>query len=210
MEERPGSESRSDRVDVGDCGNGSDWEGELLWSHQDYDADTRQYLAKKALAFNLKIHYHNRHQLDSDIEEHYNATYHSTLQSLLSASDVVSISVPLNAQTTNLISTSEFAAMKDGSFFVNTARGPIVDEAALITALESGKITRAGLDVFVNEPNINEYFKKSDNVVLQPHMGGLTDVAFMKSERECFENIKALWKTGRPNAPVNDVSGKST
>ena len=100
--------------------------------------------------------------------------------------------------------------MKDGSFFVNTARGPIVDEAALITALESGKITRAGLDVFVNEPNINEYFKKSDNVVLQPHMGGLTDVAFMKSERECFENIKALWKTGRPNAPVNDVSGKST
>ncbi len=98
--------------------------------------------------------------------------------------------------------------MKDGAFFVNTARGAIVDETALIQALESGKVARAGLDVFVNEPGIKEYFKRSDKMVVQPHMGGLTDVAFMKSERECFENIKALWKTGRPNAPVNDVSGQ--
>ena len=168
-----------------------------------------QYIAKKAVAFNLEIHYHNRHRLPPDIEKQYNATYHSTLHSLLSASDVVSISVPLNPQTTNLISTSEFAAMKDGSFFVNTARGAIVDEPALIQALESGKVTRAGLDVMVNEPNIKEYLKRSDKVVLQPHTGGLTDVAFMKSERECFENIKALWKTGRPNAPVNDLSGRA-
>ena len=167
-----------------------------------------QYTAKKALAFNLKVHYHNRHQLPPDIEKQYNATYHSALHSLLSAADIVSISVPLNSQTTNLISAPEFSAMKDGTFFVNTARGAIVDETALIQALESGKVTRAGLDVMVNEPDINEYFKTSEKVVLQPHMGGLTDVAFMKSERECFENIKALWKTGRPNAPVNDVSGK--
>ena len=98
--------------------------------------------------------------------------------------------------------------MKDGAFFVNTARGAIVDEPALIEALESGKITRAGLDVMWNEPNVNEYLKKSDKVVLQPHIGGLTDVAFMKSERECFENIRSLFKTGRPNAPVNDIGGK--
>lgn len=168
-----------------------------------------QYIAKKALAFNLNIHYHNRHRLPPDTEKQYHATYHSTLHSLLSASDIVSISVPLNSQTTDLISAPEFTAMKEGSFFVNTARGAIVDEAALIQALESGKLIRAGLDVMVNEPNINDYFKKSDKVVLQPHMGGLTDVAFMKSERECFENIKALWKTGRPNAPVNNVGSRS-
>ena len=104
------------------------------------------------------------------------------------------------------MSHAQFAAMKDGSFFVNTARGAIVDEAALISALESGKITRAGRDVFCNEPNISPYFRTSDKVVAQPHMGGLTDVAFMKSERECFENIRSLFRTGRPVAPVNEVS----
>lgn len=95
--------------------------------------------------------------------------------------------------------------MRPGSFLVNTARGAIVNEEALIEALESGKVARAGLDVFENEPNIRPYFRQSDKVVVQPHIGGLTDVAFMKSERECFENIRSLFKTGRLINPVNDV-----
>lgn len=98
--------------------------------------------------------------------------------------------------------------MKDGSFLVNTARGPVVDEDALITALESGKVARAGLDVFHNEPNINKYFQTSSKCVIQPHMGGLTDSAFRKSERECFENIRSLFMTGRPVAPVNNITSK--
>ncbi|KAI1625468.1 D-3-phosphoglycerate dehydrogenase [Exophiala viscosa] len=164
-----------------------------------------KYTARKASVFNLKIKYHNRHQLPTEIEKEYNAEYVSNLHQLLSVSDIISISCPLNAETTNMISHAEFAAMKQGSFLVNTARGAVINEEALIEALESGKITRAGLDVFCNEPNINPYFKTSDKIVAQPHMGGLTDVAFMKSERECFENIRSLFKTGRPVAPVNEV-----
>ncbi|KIW16247.1 hypothetical protein PV08_06298 [Exophiala spinifera] len=165
-----------------------------------------KHLARKAAAFNMKTVYHNRRRLPRDEEERHGlSTYYATLNELLAASDVVSISCPLNKQTENLISTAQFAAMKDGGFLVNTARGPVVDEDALIDALESGKVTRAGLDVFANEPRINDYFRTSDKVVLQPHMGGLTDLAFQKSERECFENIRSLFKTGRPVAPVNEV-----
>lgn len=164
-----------------------------------------KYLARKAAAFNMKIAYYNRKQLPREDEEKYGLTYHPTLNELLAVSDVVSINCPLNKQTENLISTDQFAAMKDGCFLVNTARGPVVDEDALIKALESGKVTRAGLDVFANEPHVKDYFCTSDKVVLQPHMGGLTDLAFQKSERECFENIRSLFKTGRPVAPVNEV-----
>ena len=125
---------------------------------------------------------------------------------MLAASDIVSVSCPFNAQTTGLIGKKEFAAMKDGSYLVNTSRGPVVDEASLIEALDSGKLRRAGLDVFANEPNINPYFKTSDKVVIQPHLGGLTDKAFQRSERECFENIRALFKEGKPRSPVIDIS----
>jgi len=162
-------------------------------------------MAVKAKVFNMKVAYHNRRQLSKEDEEKYSLTYYPELSDLLAISDVVSVNCPLNKETTGLISYDQFAAMKDGAFLVNTARGPVVDEQALIQALESGKITRAGLDVFDNEPKINDYFKTSDKVVLQPHMGGLTDLAFQKSEQECFDNVRSLFKTGRPVAPVNEV-----
>ena len=122
----------------------------------------------------MKIKYHNRHQLSPDVEKEYNSEYCPTLQALLSTSDVVSISCPLNVETTDLISRIEFAQMKQGAYLVNTARGAIVNEAALIEALEDGKITRAGLDVFIDEPYVNPFFLASDKVVVQPHLGGLT------------------------------------
>ncbi|KAJ3542707.1 hypothetical protein NM208_g3951 [Fusarium decemcellulare] len=167
-----------------------------------------KHLAKRAAVFNMRIKYYNRRQLSAEDEAKYSATYCSSLHELLAQSDVVSVNCPLNKETTNLISTKEFAAMKDGAFIVNTARGPVVDEPALIEALESGKITRAGLDVFWNEPNINDYFRTSDKVIVQPHVAGLTDLAFQKGEREAFENIRALFKTGKAISPVNEV--KST
>ncbi|KAM0555834.1 hypothetical protein ACHAPJ_006231 [Fusarium lateritium] len=162
-----------------------------------------KYLAKRAVAFNMRIKYYNRRQLSAEDEAKYQATYCSSLYDLLAQSDVVSVNCPLSEETTNLISTKEFAAMKDGAFIVNTARGAIIDEAALIEALESGKITRAGLDVFLNEPEVNDFFKTSDKVVIQPHVAGMTDLAFQRGEREAFENIKALFKTGTPISPVN-------
>ncbi|CZR47723.1 related to glycerate-and formate-dehydrogenases [Fusarium proliferatum ET1] len=163
-----------------------------------------KHLAKRAVALNMRIKYYNRLQLSTEEEATYRATYCSSLHDLLSQSDVVSVNCPLNKETENLISTREFSAMRDGAFIVNTARGAIIDEHALIEALESGKITRAGLDVFLNEPDVNDYFRTSDKVVVQPHAGGLTDVAFQRGEREAFENIKAFFKTGLPITPVNN------
>ena len=156
----------------------------------------------------MKVKYYKRTPLSSADEAKYGATYCQTLHELLAASDVVSINCPLDNNTTGLIGSAEFAAMKDGAFFVNTARGPIVDENALIAALESGKITRAGLDVFANEPTPNPWFLQSDKVIIQPHLGGLTDSAFQKAERECFENIRALFTTGKANSPVNVLKSK--
>ncbi|KAF2099938.1 putative 2-hydroxyacid dehydrogenase [Rhizodiscina lignyota] len=167
-----------------------------------------KYVAKKAAVFNIKVSYYNRRQLPPDQEAKYAATYCSTLHELLSCSDIISISCPLNEETTGLIGPEEFAAMKDGAFLVNTARGAVIHETALIEALKSGKVARAGLDVFSNEPNIDPYFLTSDKVVIQPHMGGLTKLAFQKAERECFENIRALYQTGRPNSPVVEIKNK--
>lgn len=169
-----------------------------------------KYVAKKAAAFNMHIRYFNRRQLDAETEAKYKATYCSSLHELLGQSDVVSISCPLNEETTNMISTKEFAAMKDGAYLVNTSRGAVIDEAALIEALESGKLTRAGLDVFCNEPHINEYFQTSDKVICQPHLGGLTVSSHRKAEIECLENIRAFFATGKPISPVNKVQDTST
>src|ERR1700753_1742166 len=102
----------------------------------------------------MKVKYFNRTQLSPEIEAQYNASYCSSLAELLAESDVVSVNCPLNPSTTGLIGQKEFALMKDGAFLVNTARGGIVDQNALIEALESGKMTRVGLDVFPDEPAI--------------------------------------------------------
>ena len=163
-----------------------------------------KYVALKAKVFNMKIHYYNRHRLSKEEEENYSATYCEDLHTLLSSSDVISLHTPLNAQTTDLISHAEFKAMKDGAFLINTARGAVVNEHAMIEALESGRLARAGLDVFLGEPEINEYFTKSEKVVIQPHMGGLTESAFAKSQSECLENVRAYFEKGVPNSPVND------
>ncbi|PVH76156.1 D-3-phosphoglycerate dehydrogenase [Cadophora sp. DSE1049] len=164
-----------------------------------------KHYARKVAVLNMKVQYHNRTRASPEIEAEYNATWCPTLEGLLSTSDVVSISIPQNASTIGYLSEKEFSQMKDGVFLVNTARGPIVDEKALIAALESGKVARAGLDVFDGEPRINPYFAQSDKVTIQPHLGGLTNRAARDAERECFANIEALFKTRRPVAPVNEI-----
>ena len=128
-----------------------------LWvfkGSSNFDIRLPQHLARKAEAFNMKVIYYNRRRLPADEEGKYQATYCSTLEELFASAEIVSVHCPLNDATTGMIGAKEFAQMKDGVFFINTSRGPIVDEAALIAALESGKVARAGLDVFANEPNI--------------------------------------------------------
>lgn len=102
----------------------------------------------------MKIAYFNRSQVPSDEEAALEAKYYPKLEDLLAISDVISVNCPLSNSTRNMIDAPEIAKMKDGVFLVNTGRGPVVNEKALIDALSSGKITRAGLDVFDNEPNI--------------------------------------------------------
>src|ERR1017187_4130942 len=102
----------------------------------------------------MKVHYYNRNRLSPEDEDMHGAEYCSSLEELLSISDVVSVNCPLNASTRGLIGKAEFALMRDGSFRVNAARGAIGDDEALIEAVKSGKIARAGLDVFVDEPKV--------------------------------------------------------
>ncbi|TAQ87581.1 hypothetical protein B7494_g4082 [Chlorociboria aeruginascens] len=167
-----------------------------------------KHVARKAGAFNLKVTYYNRHRLPAADEEKHNVTYCETLDDLLNTSDVISIHCPLNSSTRHMLTTKEFALMKDGVLIINTARGAIIDEDALIAAMESGKVSRAGMDVFDDEPNIRPYFRESERCVLQPHLGGLTTRARRDAERECLENIVAWWKTGRPVAPVNEIESQ--
>ncbi|KAM5444369.1 putative glyoxylate reductase [Microsporum ferrugineum] len=164
-----------------------------------------KHLARRASAFDMKIKYYNRNRLPADVEAQYNATYCQTLGELLSCSDIISVNCPLNGETTGLLGRDAFKQMKDGVYFVNTARGRIVDEEALVEALKSGKVKMAGLDVFPNEPAINPFFVESDQCIVQPHLGGYTDGAYRLSELECFENIKAWFATGVPISPVNRI-----
>lgn len=120
----------------------------------------------------------------------------------------MSLNCPLNEQTTGLIGPEEFTCMKNGVFIVNTARGPVVNEKALKEALDSGKVARAGLDVFCDEPKPDMALVQHENVIAQPYLGGLTDMAFQKAERECFENIRALCRTRKPKSPVIDIHGR--
>lgn len=160
-------------------------------------------LAKKATAFNITAQYYNRSRLSLQEEEALDVTYCKTIDDLLASSDIISINCPLNKNTENLISTREFAIMKDGVIIINTARGAIINEDALIGAIESGKVWRAGLDVFKNEPNANPWFLKSDKCVVLPHIGGLSVRASRDAEAECFANLMSFVATGKPVAPVN-------
>jgi lactate dehydrogenase-like 2-hydroxyacid dehydrogenase len=111
-------------------------------------------VARKAKAFNMKVVYYQRTRLGEATEMALDATYCASLTELLSKADIISLHCPLNADTTGMISYQQFDVMKDGVFLVNTCRGPVINEAALVGALERGKVARAGLDVFDNEPNI--------------------------------------------------------
>ncbi|KAF2771429.1 hypothetical protein EJ03DRAFT_268409 [Teratosphaeria nubilosa] len=163
-------------------------------------------LARKAFAIGLKVRYYAR---DGSIVRNApeDAVHCSTLEELLTVADIVSLHCPLTDSTWHLIGERELALMKHGSYIINTARGPIVDNAALIEALESGKIAGAGLDVFEGEPyNIHPYFMESERVAVQPHMGGLTEGSFERAEEECLQNIQAWSTSGSPRTPVSMVT----
>lgn len=127
--------------------------------------------AKRALGFGMKIKVYNRSKIDDAVLGEFNAVQVSTLDELANSSDFVSLHCPGGAENTNLIDGAFFKAMKPGGYLINTARGEVVDEEALVSALNDKLIAGAGLDVFCNEPNVNPLLQQFENVVLLPHLG---------------------------------------
>ncbi|PVX51906.1 glyoxylate reductase [Balneicella halophila] len=160
-----------------------------------------QAIARRALAFGMEVVYHNRNQLKKSIEDKYEAKYVS-LKELLKTSDAVSLNVPLTDETHHLIDEKALKMMKESAFLVNTARGPVVDESALIEALERGRIAGAGLDVFEEEPHIPEALLDLPNVTLTPHTGSATFEDRILTGKEAAENIIAFFE-GKPQNVVN-------
>lgn len=128
-------------------------------------------VAARARAFGMRIQYHNRSRLSPDLE--LDAKYVS-FEDLMKSSDVISLNCSLRKETVGIIGKKEFGLMKEGVVLVNTARGKLVDEQALVDALESGKVWSAGLDVYEEEPEVNKGLLENPNVVLLPHVGTAT------------------------------------
>ncbi|KAG0264205.1 hypothetical protein BG011_007239 [Mortierella polycephala] len=163
-------------------------------------------VAKRALALGMKIVYHNRRPLTTEEPYLQEATYFSSLDELLQVSDVVSIHVPLSAETRHLMGAEQFARMKAGAYLLNTSRGPVVDESALVEVLESGHIAGAGLDVFENEPKVHPELLKNMNVALMPHLGTFTIETIIKMEALAMQNIDLYLSKGTLLTPVNKIN----
>ena len=147
-----------------------------------------QAVATRARAFGMSIQYHNRTRLPEDQEQ--GAEYVS-FDELMRTSDVLSTNLALNASTRHIISKPQFDMMKDGVVIVNTARGPIIDEAALVHALNSGKVFSAGLDVYEEEPKIHPGLIENENAVLLPHIGTATWETQKDMELLVLNNLKS-------------------
>eukprot|EP00823_Brevimastigomonas_motovehiculus_P008517 TRINITY_DN781_c0_g2_i2.p1 TRINITY_DN781_c0_g2~~TRINITY_DN781_c0_g2_i2.p1 ORF type:complete len:360 (+),score=83.13 TRINITY_DN781_c0_g2_i2:57-1082(+) len=155
-----------------------------------------QAMARRALGFGMKILYHNTHRVDEKIEKQLNAKY-ASLDELLKTSDFVSLHCPLTAASRHLISAQQLAMMKPSAILVNTARGPVVNEADLAAALkkglngEKGGICAAGLDVFEKEPLVHSDLLTLSNVVLAPHLGSATIRTRSKMSEMCGQAVVA-------------------
>ncbi|HEY5593146.1 MAG TPA: NAD(P)-dependent oxidoreductase [Paludibacter sp.] len=147
-----------------------------------------QAVARRALAFGMKIVYFSRNRISQELETVYQ-THRLELDELLKTADVVSLHTPLNDETFHLINRNSLQQMKPTAILVNTARGPIVDESALVEALQNHWINAAALDVYENEPNITSALLELDNVILSPHNGTATVDARNEMSRFASQNI---------------------
>ncbi|KAJ5658798.1 uncharacterized protein N7484_002447 [Penicillium longicatenatum] len=150
-------------------------------------------MAARAKAFGMNIQYHNRSQLPAELEA--GATYVS-FDELLANADVLSLNLALNASTRHIISAKEFGKMKDGVVIVNTARGALIDEKALVAAIESGKVRSAGLDVYENEPAIEPGLVNNPRVMLLPHIGTMTYETQKEMEILVLDNLRSAVEKG--------------
>ncbi|OCT50301.1 putative 2-hydroxyacid dehydrogenase UNK4.10 [Cladophialophora carrionii] len=162
-------------------------------------------MAHRARAFGMKIVYHNRSRLSKELEG--DATYLS-FDELLAQSDVLSLNLALNAKTRHIISAPEFAKMKDGVVIVNTARGALINEKDLVSALDSGKVASAGLDVFEEEPKVEEGLLKNDRVFIVPHIGTNTYETQREMELLVLQNLQSAVDKGTLLTPIAEQKDK--
>ncbi|KAL7005302.1 hypothetical protein EMMF5_005139 [Cystobasidiomycetes sp. EMM_F5] len=166
-------------------------------------------IAKRAQGFGMKVAYHNRNPVSQDkLEGLESVTYEKDLHTLLAKADCVALSLPLNANTKGFFDSSKFNAMKDGAILVNTARGGVLDEEAMISALESGKLSTIGLDVYPNEPEINSRLVSNPKAVLLPHVGTETEESQEKMEVRALDNLVEYFKGGKVRDTVIEQKGK--
>lgn len=152
-------------------------------------------VARRARGFDLRVLYTQRTRVETELGEY------RELDALLSESDIVTIHTPLTPETDGLLDANRLALLRDGACFVNTARGEIVDESALVAELVSGRI-RAGLDVFTNEPDVPAELLELPNVVLTPHLGSATRQAREAMTRLVVDNLLAVERGAAPLTPV--------
>ena len=160
-----------------------------------------QVLAQRARGFNMCIHYHNRHPIEDKLAA--GAVYHDSVEALLAEVDVLSIHCPASLQTKGLINSQRLAILHSNAIVVNTSRGGVVDDDALVNALKSGSIAAAGLDVYNGEPDdINPEYSHLDNVFLLPHIGSATHETRNAMGYRAIDNLIAIFNGEVPKDRV--------
>ena len=160
-----------------------------------------QALAERAKSFGMKIHYHNRKKLPPNLEK--GAIYHESLKSLILVSDFFSINCPTTEETKKIINEETLSYFLNGAVIINSARGDMIDDEAMINALTSGKVFALGLDVYNGEPDIHQQYLKLDNVFILPHLGSATGKTRFAMADLAISNIEEYFKTGKCENIVN-------
>ena len=164
-----------------------------------------QAVARRVKGFGMTVHYHNRRRLHEEIEAELEATYWESLDQMLAHMDFISINCPHTKETHHLLNEERLKLLKPHAFVVNTARGEIIDEAALARLLSENKIAGAGLDVYEREPEIEPVLLKLDNVVLAPHLGSATHEGRIAMGEKVIVNIRSFVDQHNPRDRVYEV-----
>lgn len=186
------------------------WAIDMLLGHDVFDATLGivgigrigRGVAHRAKGFNMRVLYYDPQPLPPEAEQQLNAT-RSSLDRLIAESDFISVHVPLTQETHHLISTAQFNAMKPNAILINTSRGPVVDEAALVAALQAKKLAGAGLDVYEREPAVHPGLIPMPNVVLAPHIASGTVRSRSEMSAMAARNMATAVRGGRPPNLVN-------
>jgi glyoxylate reductase len=157
-----------------------------------------QAVARRAAAFGMQIHYHNRRRLRPETEAEFNATYWDSLDQMVSRMDVISVNCPHTPSTFHLLNARRLKMLKPTAVIVNTSRGEVIDENALVRGLKAGEIAGAGLDVFEHGSELNPELVAMPNVMMLPHMGSATIEGRIEMGEKVIINIKTFADGHRP------------